>query len=142
MDNLRDTRLSASYWALRVTFFAVPFLAGLDKFTNLLTYWPHYLSPTFARLLPLSAPAFMHTIGIVEMVVGVLVLTRAVRVGAYAAMVWLICIATNLVSMHLYDIAIRDLAMAVGAFGLARLEEVRTGVPARARVARTATATT
>ena len=79
---------------------------------------------------------------IVEMVVGILVLTRAVRVGAYVAMVWLICIAINLVSMHLYDIAVRDLAMAVGAFALARLEEVRAGVPARARVARTAAATT
>ena|SRR5436190_22822990 len=142
MDNLHDTRLSSSYWALRVAFFAVPFLAGLDKFTNLLTYWPHYFSPAFARLVPLSASAFMHTVGIVEMVVGILVLTRAVRVGAYVAMVWLICIAINLVSMHLYDIAVRDLAMAVGAFALARLEEVRAGVPARARVARTAAATT
>ena len=52
MDNLHDTRLSSSYWALRVAFFAVPFLAGLDKFTNLLTYWPHYFSPAFARLVP------------------------------------------------------------------------------------------
>jgi uncharacterized membrane protein YphA (DoxX/SURF4 family) len=142
MENLRDPRLSSSYWALRVTFIAVPLLAGLDKFTNLLTYWPHYVSPAFARLLPMTPVAFMHLVGIVEIVVGLLVLTKATRVGAYIAMVWLACIAVNLASMSLFDIAVRDLGLAVGAFALARLQEVRSGVPVRAHVHRTATATT
>ena len=142
MENLRDSRLSSSYWALRVTFIAVPILAGLDKFTNLLAFWPHYLSPAFARLLPITPSAFMHTIGIVEIVVGILVLTKATRIGAYIAMVWLACIAVNLASMGLFDIAVRDLGLAVGAFTLARLDEVRAGVPARSHVQRTATATT
>ena len=142
MDNLRDTRLSSSYWALRVVFIAVPILAGLDKFTNLLTYWPHYLSPAFGRLLPMTPSAFLHTVGIVEIVVGLLVLFRATRVGAYIAMVWLACIAINLASMGFYDIAVRDLGLAVGAFVLARLDEVRAGVPVRAHAGRTAHATT
>lgn len=140
MDNLRDSRLSSSYWALRVAFIAVPILAGLDKFTNLLTYWPHYLSPAFARMLPISASAFMHTVGIVEIVAGLLVLSKA-RLGAYVVMAWMACIAVNLASMGLYDIAIRDVGLAVGAFALARLDEVRAGVPARAHVRRTAEAT-
>ena len=140
MDNLRDSRLSSSYWALRVVFIAVPILAGLDKFTNLLTYWPHYLSPAFARMLPISASAFMHTVGIVEIVAGLLVLSKA-RLGAYVVMAWMACIAVNLASMGLYDIAIRDVGLAVGAFALARLDEVRAGVPARAHVRRTAEAT-
>jgi uncharacterized membrane protein YphA (DoxX/SURF4 family) len=140
MDNLRDTRLSSSYWALRVAFIAVPILAGLDKFTNLLTYWPHYLSPAFARMLPISASAFMHTVGIVEIVAGVLVLWKA-RIGAYVVMAWLACIAINLASMGLYDIAIRDVGLAVGAFALARLDEVRAGVPARTHARRTVEAT-
>src|SRR5262245_59155956 len=142
MENLRDPRLSSSYWALRVTFIAVPLLAGLDKFTNLLTYWPHYLSPTFARLLPMTPSAFLHVVGIVEIVVGLLVLTKATRVGAYLAMVWLVCIAINLASMGLFDIAVRDLGLAVGAFALGRLEEVRSGAPVRARGYRTAESTT
>jgi uncharacterized membrane protein YphA (DoxX/SURF4 family) len=142
MENLRDPRLSSSYWALRVTYILVPLLAGLDKFTNLLTYWPHYVSPAFARLLPMTPVAFMHLVGIVEIAVGLLVLTKATRVGAYIAMVWLACIAVNLASMSLFDIAVRDLGLAVGAFALARLQEVRSGVPVRAHVHRTATATT
>lgn len=143
MDNLRDTRLSSSYWALRVTFIAVPILAGLDKFANLnlLTYWPHYLSPTFARLLPITPSAFMQAIGVVEILAGLIVLSRA-RIGAYIVMAWLACIAINLASMQLFDIAVRDLGLAVGAFTLARLDEVRAGVPVRAHARRTAQATT
>jgi uncharacterized membrane protein YphA (DoxX/SURF4 family) len=141
MDNLRDSRLSSAYWALRATFIAVPILAGLDKFMNLLTYWPHYLSPAFARLLPVTPSAFMQVVGLVEVVVGLLVLFKATRIGAYVAMVWLVCIAINLASMGFYDIAVRDLGLAVGAFTLARLDEVRAGIPVRV-VRRTAGATT
>ena len=142
MDNLRDSRLSSSYWALRVTFIAVPILAGLDKFMNLLTYWPHYLSPAFARMLPITPSAFMQVVGLVEVVVGLLVLFKATRVGAYIAMVWLTCVAINLASMGMFDIAVRDLGLAVGAFALARLDEVRAGVPMRSHARRTADATT
>jgi uncharacterized membrane protein YphA (DoxX/SURF4 family) len=140
MDNLRDSRLSSSYWALRAAFIAVPILAGLDKFTNLLTYWPHYVSPAFARMLPMSPSAFMKVVGVIEIVAGLLVLSKA-RLGAYIVMAWMICIAINLTSMGLFDIAVRDLGLAVGAFALARLDEVRAGVPARAQVRRTAEAT-
>ena len=55
MKTFEDSRLQSSYWALRVTFIAVPILAGLDKFTNLLASWPHYLSPVFARMIPMRA---------------------------------------------------------------------------------------
>ncbi len=143
MKSFDDGRLQGSYQALRATYFLVPLLAGLDKFTNLLTYWPHYLSPAFARMIPMSPGAFMHLVGIVEIVAGLLVLSRVVRVGAYIVMAWLICIAINLLTMRLFDVAVRDLAMAVGAFALARLEEVRMGAPGHARrVHATASATT
>jgi hypothetical protein len=33
------------------------------------------------------------------------------------------------------DVAVRDLAMSVGAFALARLEEIRAGVEGRVRIA-------
>ena len=35
MKAFNDSRLQSSYWALRVTFIAVPILAGLDKLLNL-----------------------------------------------------------------------------------------------------------
>ena len=45
-------RLTTPWWALRVGLGAAAFLAGLDKFFNLLADWPGYLSPIAAQLLP------------------------------------------------------------------------------------------
>ncbi len=36
---MQDKKLNTSWWALRVAYGVVPIVAGLDKFTNLLTDW-------------------------------------------------------------------------------------------------------
>jgi uncharacterized membrane protein YphA (DoxX/SURF4 family) len=118
---------------LWLTYGLVPLLAGLDKFFNLLADWPQYVSPMVAGLLPVSPQAFMYAVGIIEIAVGVLVLTRWTRLGAWIAAAWLVLIALNLVTMGLLDIAVRDLAMAVGAYTLARLAELRQEAPAAVR---------
>jgi len=122
--------LESLYRPLWLTYGLVPLLAGLDKFFNLLTDWPKYLSPTMAGLLPVSAQTFMHAVGVIEIAVGLLVLTRWTRLGAWIAAAWLVLIAVNLATMGLFDIAVRDLAMAVGAYTLARLAEMRQESPA------------
>jgi uncharacterized membrane protein YphA (DoxX/SURF4 family) len=122
----QDSTLNSAWWALRIGLGVGPFLAGLDKFFNLLTNWQMYLSPSVERLLPMSGGTFMHIVGIIEMVVGIAVLTRWTRLGAYIAMIWLIAIAVNLVSTGIFfDLAVRDLEIAIGAFTLARLTEFR-----------------
>jgi uncharacterized membrane protein YphA (DoxX/SURF4 family) len=123
---MEDKRINQAWSALRIVFGVVPIVAGLDKFFDLLTRWEQYLSPLATRLLPFGAGTFLRVVGVVEIVVGVLVLTRWTRVGAYLASAWLVLIALNLLSTgHFLDIAARDLALAVGAFALARLEEAR-----------------
>jgi uncharacterized membrane protein YphA (DoxX/SURF4 family) len=118
-----EPRLNAPWWALRLAYGLVPIVAGLDKFTNLLTDWTQYLSPLVARVVPAST--FMSIVGIIEIAAGVLVLTRWTRIGAYVVGAWLVAIALNLVTTGRYfDIAVRDLVMAVGAFTLARLAEL------------------
>lgn len=129
--------LDSAYWMLRVGFGVVPALAGLDKIfrANLLADWPAYLSPLAAAMLPLSADAFMQVVGLVEVAVGVAVLTFATRLGAYVASAWLMAIALNLVTTGQYfDVAARDLVMAVAAYTLARLAEVRDSAAPRERV--------
>ena len=59
-------RLTTPWWSLRVGVGAAAFLAGLDKFFNLLADWLAYLSPVAAQILPLSPSSFMHVIGGVE----------------------------------------------------------------------------
>ena len=68
----------------------------------------------------------MHIVGVIEMIVGLAILTRWTRLGAYVASAWLIAIAINLVSTGMFfDVAVRDAEMAVAAFVLARITEVR-----------------
>ena len=125
-----NLNLESLYRPLWLTYGLVPLLAGLDKFLNLLTDWPKYLSPWVANLLPVSAQTFMYAVGIIEIVVGLMVFTRWTRLGAWIAAAWLVLIAVNLVTLGLFDIAVRDLAMAVGAYTLARVAEMHQEAPA------------
>jgi uncharacterized membrane protein YphA (DoxX/SURF4 family) len=128
---MNPERLTAPWWALRAGLGATAFLAGLDKFFNLLADWPAYLSPLAAQLLPMSAASFMHVAGVIEMIVGAAILAGVTRLGGYAAAAWLTAIAVNLVTTgHYFDIAVRDVAMAIAAFTLARLTEAGVGVEA------------
>ena len=121
-----DRRLDSVWWALRLGLGLGPFLAGLDKFFNLLAQWDMYLSPMVTKVLPVSGTTFMRVVGVIEMIVGLAILTRWTRLGAYVAMVWLLLIAVNLVTTgNFFDLAVRDVEIAIGAYALARLTEVR-----------------
>ena len=133
---MHDSRTDTPYWTLRMTYGLVPVVAGLDKFTNFLTDWTQDLSP-YAEQLPVAGQQFMYAVGVIEIIAGLLVLSRFTRFGAYLVSGWLAAIAVNLVTTgQYYDIAVRDTVMAIGAFCLARLHEARaeSRVPARRRV--------
>ena len=117
-------RLNLPYNALRITFGLVPLLAGLDKFVGLLADWEAYLSPWVAAFIPASV--FMKIVGVIEIAAGAAVLAGLVRIGGYVVAAWLVAIALNLLTTgQFFDIAVRDLAMAVGAFTMARMAEAR-----------------
>jgi uncharacterized membrane protein YphA (DoxX/SURF4 family) len=127
-----DERLDRPWWLLRLSYGLVPIIAGLDKFTNLLVDWKQYLNPLAERVLPFSGSTFMRLVGVIEIVVGILVLTKLTRVGAYIVSAWLLAIALNLITSGRYlDVAVRDLVMCVGAFVFARMTAVREGAAAR-----------
>jgi uncharacterized membrane protein YphA (DoxX/SURF4 family) len=107
--------------ALRFTLGGTAFVAGLDKFFNLLTDWEQYISPVARENLPMKDHDFMRIVGVVEMAVGGLILSGRDRVGGYAAAAWLLAIAANLLANGDYDIAVRDVNMAVAAAALAEL---------------------
>src|SRR5437764_268371 len=119
-----DRNLQSAWWPLKLAFFLGPFLAGLDKFFHLLTNWDQYLSPLAARVLGGLSHPFMLVAGVIEICVGLMITTRWTRIGAYIASVWLVLIALNLVMTgHYFDIALRDIGLALSAFGLAKLTE-------------------
>ena len=69
----------------------------------------------------------------IEIVAGIgVLLTPWTRVFAWIVGLWLIGIALNLIAAGYYDIAVRDIVMAVSAVSLARLTDV-VHVPAGMR---------
>src|SRR5882762_9072849 len=121
-----DNRLNVGWWALRIGLGVGPIITGIDKFFNKLTEWGMYLSPIATRIVPVGAMTFMRAVGIVEIVAGLIVLSRWKKLGSYIVMLWLIGIAVNLLTTGMfYDLAMRDVEIAVGAFALSQLSAIR-----------------
>jgi len=119
-----EKKSGSTYWAyqiLHIGFIVAPVLAGLDKFTNLLTSWGMYLAPVVAKTLPVSVGIFMRTVGVVEIVAGIIVAVKP-KIGGLIVSAWLVAIIINLLlARGFYDIALRDLGLALGALSLSLL---------------------
>lgn len=126
-----NNRLNTPWVALRFGIGLTATLAGMDKFFNLLADWGSYVSPLATQVLPVSTPTFMGVVGVIEIAVGIAILAGWTRIGAYVASAWLLGVAANLVAAGFYDVAVRDVVMALAAFTLARLAEVRAESTAR-----------
>ena len=131
-----NKRLDTPARVMRIAFGLMATLAGLDKFFNILADWGSYVSPVAVNLLPFSTSVLMGIVGVVEMAVGLAILFALPRIGAYVASAWLLLVAGNLVLGAHFDIAVRDVVLAISAFTLARLIEAsqENEVPAAAPV--------
>ena len=119
-----NTQTKIIFNLLKYTYGFVPIVAGLDKFLNILTDWSQYLGPGIAGLMPFEADTLMMIIGLIEMLAGMLVLVQT-RLGSLVVSGWLLIIAFVLIfSGHYFDVAVRDIVMAVGAFSLFKLSEI------------------
>ncbi|CAL1520694.1 hypothetical protein [Chitinophaga sp. MM2321] len=113
---------------LKYVFGLVPIVAGADKFLNLLTQWDAYLGPGILNMLPFSGHVFMMIVGVIEIIAGILVLTRT-EIGAYIVSLWLVVITLSLIiSGDHFDVAVRDLVMAITAYVLAKLTVINRAV--------------
>lgn len=109
---------------LKLTFGIVPIVAGLDKFTNLLTDWTKYLNPGMQHMIPFSPHTFMMIVGVIEIIAGIIVLVRP-AIGGLIVASWLTLIALTLLAGGTYlDVAVRDLVMAIGSYSMARIARI------------------
>jgi hypothetical protein len=116
-----SNRSYQAYQILHLGFTAAPILAGLDKFFHVLCNWDQYLAPWVAAISPVSGHTLMQAVGVVEAGAGLLVAIKP-RLGAPIVGAWLCLIILNLLTMGTYfDVALRDLGLALGAFALWRL---------------------
>ncbi len=117
-----DSRLTTAWWVLRIGLAAEQIVAGGDKYFNKLADWTMYLSPVATRIVHVEPVHFMRAIGVAEIALGILLLTRWTKIGAYLVMLWLLSIAVNLITTGMfYDLAVRDVEVALAAFALAQL---------------------
>ena len=106
---------------LRTGFTVAPILAGLDKFFHVLVNWDQYLPAFVNNMLGGHGHEFMYVVGVIEIVAGIGVFLRP-KIFAYVVMLWLLAIIVNLLMIPGYfDVALRDLGLAIGALALARL---------------------
>jgi len=132
MANPTDTSLSSgnhyanqAFQILRFGFTVAPILAGLDKFFHLLVDWDKYLSPIANNVLGNHGHQFMCVVGVIEIIAGIGVFIKP-RFFAYVVSLWLLLIIINLLTIPgYYDIALRDLGLALGALALGRLSQNR-----------------
>ena len=132
-----NSHLELPFRALRFGLGLGAFLAGLDKFFDILATWEMYLSPVVTNVIPVSSVTFMHIVGVIEMIAGATILAGFTRLGGYLVAGWLLAVAASLVTTGIfYDLAVRDVVIAIAAFTLARMSEVRSEaaqpIPARA----------
>lgn len=114
-------RARQAFRILQIGFVAAPIIAGLDKFMNLLVDWEQYLAPFIADII--GAGTFMAIVGVVEIAAGIGVAVKP-RIFAYVVSAWLAGIILNLLLVPgFYDVALRDLGLALGALALGRLSE-------------------
>ena len=118
-----------AFLLLRTIFTIAPIIFGIDKFTNVLTDWTHYLAPIATDIVPVSPEVFMYGVGIVEIAAGILVALRP-RIGSLVIVAWLAGIIVNLLLLPgFFDVGLRDFGLLVAALALNRLASSEAVAP-------------
>jgi uncharacterized membrane protein YphA (DoxX/SURF4 family) len=129
---VNETRVvSSAWWTLRLTLGIAAFVSGLDKFFNVIVHWSKYIAPVFERMLPFSPTSFMYIVGVIEMIVGVMILFSPwQRLFGWIFALWFWSIALNVLLAGFFDIAVRDIIIGITGATFAQLS---LAVPAEKR---------
>lgn len=112
-----------AYQILHFAFMVAPVVAGLDKFFNLLVNWTQYLPRFVNDMTGGRGQMLMYAVGVIEIIAGLGVWFKP-RLFAYVVAAWLLLIIINLLLIPGYfDVALRDLGLALGALALGRLSQ-------------------
>jgi hypothetical protein len=131
LTRLREDAVAQAFTLLRIGFFVLPVLMGLDKFAEVMNdNWPAYLATEFNDVLPGDGQDAMYTVGAIEILAGFIVLVVP-RFGGLLVAGWLGGIILSLLLVGGYgDIALRDVGLLLGALTLFRLAGTQTEDPA------------
>lgn len=123
---MSNPRMTSVWWTLKLALGVVPLLAGVDKFFGVLANWADYLHPSALQIVPVPPDLLLRGIGVFEILVGIAILTRWTRFGAWLAALWFTAIAASLASMgRLLEVAVHDVVLALSCIALAQLTTLR-----------------
>lgn len=124
---MKNSQSLQAYEILHAGYIVAPLVAGADKFFNGLVNWDQYLSPEILSRIGMSKRSFMRLVGAVEIAAGIGVAIKP-KVFSYVVSGWLLGIVGNLgLRKGYYDIALRDIGLALGAVALGRLSHQYEG---------------
>jgi hypothetical protein len=116
-----------AYEILHAGYVIAPLVAGFDKFTNRLVDWEQYIAPQVADRLGVTPRTFAKLAGVIEMAAGIGVAVKP-KIFGYVVSGWLFGIVGNLaLRRKYYDVALRDVGLALGALALGRLSHMHEG---------------
>ncbi len=104
---------------LRIGFAIVLLWFGIHKLIDP-AFWSGYAAAWATALLPISLALFFRIAGVIEILVGLAILSgKYTRIGATAACIWLVLVILNLFTNGGWDIAVRDIGLFAAALALA-----------------------
>jgi len=127
MLSINERKFNTLWAVLHYTYGLVPVLIGVDKFFSYIVDWTMYVSPLCVQYMPfVFAAHIVPIVGVVEILAGLMILTRWPRLGAYIVAAWIGVVIINLLTIgDMYDIILRDIAIAVGYLAFAVLTELK-----------------
>ena len=129
ITRLKGDPVAQVFTLLRIGFAVLPILMGIDKFAEVMNEnWSAYLPTEFNNIIPGSAQDAMYTVGVVEILAGLIVLVVP-RFGGLLVAGWLGGIILGLLLVGGYgDIALRDFGLLLGALTLFHLAGTPVGL--------------
>jgi len=121
---MNEKKINTIWTISKYVYGLVPILIGLDKFAFLIVNWNIYVSQFAAQIIPIIY--LIPIVGIIEIAAGLLILTKYPRFGAYLVATWIGIVIVNLFMIGgMYDIILRDIAIAFGYIMFGMLTEVK-----------------
>lgn len=123
LSKLLSARLHLSYYSLKIIYGIIALVAGFDKFFHFFSSnAEQFVSPYVTALIPLSAMHIIYGIAILEIIIGVLILSKFTKWGAYAMMIWYAIIIVDLLTLSGFAVlALSNAGHAIANFTLAQL---------------------
>jgi hypothetical protein len=124
---INNNRLIRLYTFLQYFYGITALVIGVDKFFYCIVDWNIFVGPwVYIYLPPLLSSNIVPLVGIIEIAAGILVLSTWVEYGSYIVAAWIGVIIINLCTIGgMYDIILRDIAIAVGYITLGVLTPIQ-----------------